>query len=231
MYGVTFILRFHYATQFRQFSFEFVYYLLMIADSDDSSETDTEELVRQEREKRIEAEARRKVVEEARSNAAYLMRLVAQEKEAKAQQQREREAKTREEERRQREREEAKRWEEEKRQREREAERRQREKETQRRDEGRRQKDHANHTQAQNDIIVLDKGDIMEELDVGSNTEVFALPKSSRQASTSEGMYSPDMSVAVQGSPSSVSKKSTRLLPSRWVAVVETYYSYLKLLV
>ena len=207
-----------------------------IADSDDSSETDTEELLRQEREKRIEAEARRKVVEEARSNAAYLMRLVAQEKEAKAQQQREREAEKREEERRQREREEAERWEEERRQQEREAERRegerrQREKETQRREEGRRQKDHANHTQAQNDIIVLDTGDVMEELDVGSNTEVFALPKTSRQANTSEGMYSPDMSVAVQqGSPSSVLKKSTRLLPSRWVAIVETYCTYLKVL-
>lgn len=182
--------------------------------------------MRQEREKRIEAEARRKVVEEAKSNAAYLMKLVAQEKEAKAQQQREREAEKREEERRQREKEEAERWEEEKRQREKEAERleeerRQRELEAQRRVEETRQKHHADHTQAQNDdVIVLDQVEVVEELDVGSNLEVFALPRTSRQANTSEGMYSPDLSVVGQGSPSSALKKSTRLIPSRWVVLL-----------
>ena len=197
----------------------------MVSDSDDdSSETDTEELVRQEREKRIEAEARRKVVEEAKSNAAYLMKLVAKEKEAKAQQQRQREAEKREEERRekeaerrQREREEAdRRKEEERRQQEREAERREEER-RQREGEAGRQSDHVTQSRVQNDVILLEVGEIVEELDVGSNTEVFALPSTSRHANSSEGMYSPEMSVAVQGSPSSVLKKSTRLLPSRWV--------------
>lgn len=182
--------------------------------------------MRQEREKRIEAEARRKAVEEAKSNAAYLMRLVAQEKEAKAQQQREREAEKREEERRgkeaqrrQREREEAERREEERRQQEREAERREEER-RQREGEGGRQNDHVTQTRVQNDVILLEIGETVEELDVGSNTEVFALPSTFRQANSSEGMYSPEMSVAVQGSPSSVLKKSARLLPSRWVIIL-----------
>ena len=210
----------------------------MISDSDDdSSETDTEELVRQEREKRIEAEARRKVVEEAKSNAAYLMKLVAKEKEAKAQQQRQREAEKREEERRakeakrrQREREEAdRRKEEERRQQEREAERREEER-RQREGEVGRQNDHVTQSRVQNDVILLEVGEIVEELDVGSNTEVFALPSTSghAHANSSEGMYSPEMSVAVQGSPSSVLKKSTRLLPSRSVGdstVVASYQS------
>ena len=52
----------------------------------DSSETDTEELVRQEKEKRIEAEARRRAVEEAKRNAVYLMNLVAAKKQAEREQ-------------------------------------------------------------------------------------------------------------------------------------------------
>ena len=163
---------------------------------DDSSETDTEELVRQEREKRIEAEARRRVVEEARSNAAYIMKLVTEQKQAEA------------------------------RQREREAERR--------KEEERRQRERENLVQAQNKINSVPDNDEnvlelararnsasdqndeeVEVLDVGSNVEVFALSKSSRSANASEGMYSPDMSVVVQGSPSSAARKSMKLVPSR----------------
>ena len=53
------------------------------ADSD-SSETDTEELVRLEKEKLLEAQARKKVVEDARKKAAYLVNLAASKKSANA---------------------------------------------------------------------------------------------------------------------------------------------------
>ena len=53
----------------------------------DSSETDTEELVRQEREKRIEAEARRRAVEDAKHNAEYLVKQAGAKKQTEGAQQ------------------------------------------------------------------------------------------------------------------------------------------------
>ena len=67
-------------------------------------------------------------------------------------------------------------------------------------------------------IVVSNEGIIHEELDVGSNVVVLAPAKSSRNVhASSNRSYSPEISLALQGSPVSVAKKSSTLLPSRLV--------------
>lgn len=75
-----------YYDAFRHLASRFSSLNLALADSD-SSETDTEELVRQEKEKLLEAQARKKAVEDARKKAKYLEYLAVSKKQAEAIQQ------------------------------------------------------------------------------------------------------------------------------------------------
>lgn len=173
-------------------------HLIVVTPTDsDSSETDTEELLRQEREKRIEAEARKRAVEEAKRNAEYLMKLVAAKKQAEL----ERQKKGGEE------REEAEKG------RKEEMEEKKK-KEVEGTDEC---DDERDVTLTEENCVVTDEfsasGDVAKEIYVGSNVEVFA--KVVNGSGNSEQLYSPISSLALQDTPPST--KKNKFVPARWV--------------